>query len=211
MKKYSILILLSCSVLFTTCIKDIYSPNACFNEDVLPIFISNCTFSECHNSKNKESGYNLTTYDGIMKGITPKHPLLSEIYNSIRGKNPSMPQSPYSMLSKKDVYTIKTWIQMGAKNSSNCKECDTINFTFSKRIKVTMDTWCIGCHNSANPGGGFDLSNYAGVVGAIANNKLLGSLKHLSGFSSMPKNSNQLQQCDINAIEKWIIAGYPNN
>jgi hypothetical protein len=49
------------------------------------------------------------------------------------------------------------------------------------------------------------------VVSSIANNKLLGSLKHLSGFSAMPKNASQLSLCDITAIEKWIAAGYPNN
>jgi hypothetical protein len=211
MKKTSAVILIGSIVFLTTCIRDTYSPNACFQEDVLPIFISNCTFSECHNSKEKESGYDLTTYAGIMKGITAKHPLRSEIYNTIKSSNPSMPESPYSKLSKKDVYTIKAWIQMGAKNTSNCKGCDTINYTYSARVKPLIQTWCTGCHNSSNPGGGFDLTNYNGVVSSIANNKLLGSLKHLSGFSAMPKNASQLSLCDITAIQKWITAGYPNN
>jgi hypothetical protein len=210
MKKTSALILIGSILFLTTCIRDTYSPNACFQEDVLPIFISNCTFSGCHGSKGGE-GYNLTTYEGIMKGITAKHPLMSEIYNSIKGNNPSMPQSPYSKLSKKDVYTIKAWIQMGAKNTSNCRGCDTINYTYSARVKPLIQTWCTGCHNSYNPGGGFDLSDYNGVVSSIANNKLLGSLKHLSGFSAMPKNASQLSLCDITAIEKWITAGYLNN
>jgi hypothetical protein len=100
---------------------------------------------------------------------------------------------------------------MGAKNTSNCRGCDTINYTYSARVKPLIQTWCTGCHNSYNPGGGFDLSDYNGVVSSIANNKLLGSLKHLSGFSAMPKNASQLSLCDITAIEKWITAGYLNN
>jgi mono/diheme cytochrome c family protein len=49
------------------------------------------------------------------------------------------------------------------------------------------------------------------VVNSIANNKLLGSIKHLQGFSQMPKNGGQISQCEIDAIEKWVNAGYPNN
>ncbi len=209
MKKYVILIFVS--LLLSTCTYDIYSPNACFNEDVLPIFISNCTYSGCHNAKDKESGYNLTNYDGIMKGISPKHPLQSELYNVIRGSNPSMPPSPYSKLSDKDLNTIKDWIKMGARNTSNCKICDTTSFTYNSRVKIVLQSWCVGCHSSGNAGGGYDLSDYNGVVAAITNNRFLGSIKHQSGFSAMPKNSNQLSQCDLTAIEKWVASGYPNN
>lgn len=208
MKKIIIIALIGSLLSFTTCIKDIYSPNACFQEDVLPIFITNCTFSGCHGSKSRES-YNLTTYDGIMQGITPKHPLLSEIYTSINGNNPSMPQSPYSKLSSKDVHTIKVWIQMGARNTSNCRSCDTTIFTYNAKIKTIMQTWCVGCHNSGNSGGGYDLSSSGGVISAVANNKLLGSINHQVGYSAMPKNAGQLSSCDIKAIEKWITAGYP--
>lgn len=74
-----------------------------------------------------------------------------------------------------------------------------------------MDTWCIGCHNTASPGGGFDLSTYNGVAASVANNKLLGSIKHMTGFIAMPQGGDKLQDCDINAIEKWINGGFPNN
>lgn len=211
MKKQFTLILVSMVLFLSTCTKDIGGPDGCFKEDVLPIFVSNCSMAGCHNSTHKAAGYDLTNYEGIMRGIKPKHPLNSEIYNTISGNNPSMPQNPYPKLSAKDVNMIKLWINMGARNSSNCKSCDTTNFTYSERIKNTMQVWCVGCHNGNSTGGGFDLSNYNGVIISIANNKLLGSIKHLSGFSSMPKNTNQLPKCEIDAIEKWINDGYPNN
>ena len=197
--------------LMSSCTKDVVGPDGCFQEQILPIFISNCAMSDCHNSVHKKAGYDLTNYEGIMNGITAKHPLQSEIYNTIKGNNPSMPIRPYSKLSPKDVTLIKLWINMGAKNSSNCKACDTLIFTYNDRISKTMQAWCTGCHNSGSAGGGFDLSNYNGVISAIANNKLLGSLKHLQGFIAMPQNSGQLPQCEINAIEKWINAGHPDN
>ncbi len=100
---------------------------------------------------------------------------------------------------------------MGAKNSSNCTDCDTTNYTYSGRINPIIQTWCKGCHSATSPGGGINLSSYAGVVSSIPNNQLLGSIKHISTFSAMPKGTTQLSQCDIDAVEKWINAGFPNN
>ncbi|MEO6302595.1 MAG: cytochrome c [Bacteroidia bacterium] len=211
MKTKLALALLSSLLVLTTCTKDSAGPDGCFQEDVLPIFVSNCTMSGCHNSKDKRAGYDLGNYEGIMKGIKAKHPLNSEIYNTIKGNNPSMPQKPYTNLSSKDVNMIKLWINMGARNSSNCKNCDTANFSYSGRIKNIIQVWCVGCHNSGNNGGGFDLSDYNGLVNAIPNNKLLGSIKHLPGFLAMPQTGGRISQCEITAIEKWIGAGHPNN
>jgi hypothetical protein len=210
-KKKLALLLLCNLVLLTTCKKDIAGPDGCFQEDVLPIFISNCTMSGCHNSKDKRSGYDLSNYEGIMTGIKPMQPFNSEIYNTIKGKNPSMPEKPYSKLSSKDVSMIKLWINMGASNTSNCKTCDTANFDYSGRIKGIVQNWCVGCHNSGNSGGGFDLSDYNGIIKSIPNNKLLGSIKHMPGVLAMPQTGGQLSKCEITSIEKWINNGYPNN
>ena len=100
---------------------------------------------------------------------------------------------------------------MGAPNSSNCSNCDSTNYTYSNRIKPFINTWCLGCHSTANAGGGYDFSSYSGVVVSITNNKLMESLKHLPGYSGMPKNAAKLTDCDINAVQKWIDAGYLNN
>ena len=210
MKKYFIVLLVG-SAFFTTCSKDVYSPDACFQEDVLPIFVSKCSMAECHGPNDQVAGYDLSNYNGIMKGIKPKHPLLSSLYTNIRGNNPSMPTGEIPKLTAREVNTIKTWINMGAPNSSNCRGCDASLFTFSGRVKPIIDSWCIGCHSATNSGGGYDLSSYSGVVHSISNNKLLGSLQHLSGFSAMPKNAGALSDCDITAINKWITAGNPNN
>jgi hypothetical protein len=211
MNKKIIYAMLPVVLTVTTCTKDQAGPDGCFREDVLPIFVSNCTMSGCHNSKDKRAGYDLSNYEGIMKGIKPKHPLRSEIYNTIKGNNPSMPEKPYPKLSAGDVGMIKLWINMGARNTSGCKSCDTVNFGYSGRISAIMQSWCVGCHNSGNSSGGFNLSDYNGVVAAIPDNKLLGSIKHLSGFYAMPQNGGQLSPCEMSAIEKWILNGYPND
>lgn len=200
------------SILFiTNCTKDQAGPNACFQEDVLPIFISKCSMDGCHNSKDRMAGYDLSNYEGIRKGVVPKQPFRSEIYNTIKGNNPSMPESPYPKLSVKDVNTIKLWINKGALNTTNCKGCDTAIVTYNKNINDIMQRWCVGCHNSTNKGGGFDLSNYQELIKAIPDSKLLGSIKQLNGYSAMPKNSNRISDCEIGAIQKWINGGFPNN
>jgi hypothetical protein len=167
--------------------------------------------SGCHSAKDTKAGFDLTTYEGIMKGVKPNHPLLSEVYKVIKGNNPSMPEKPYPKLNARDVSIIKLWINMGAQNTYNCSNCDTSNFTYSSRVKNIMNTWCKGCHNPSSAGGGFDLSTYNGVAASVANNKLLGSIKHLTGFIPMPQGGGQIPMCDIDAIAKWINAGFPNN
>lgn len=208
MKIYILAVIFFIGLTFTTCSYDLSTPDVCFQEDILPIFISNCTMANCHNSSNGEA-FDLTTYDGIMEKVTPKHPQLSEVYTTIAGKNPSMPQGQ-NKLTALQVNYIKVWIKMGAKNTSNCSVCDTTNFSYSGIIQPLLANWCVGCHSGAAAGGGYDFSTYNGVLTAVSNTKLLGSVQHSTGYKPMPKNS-QLSTCDINAIEKWVNAGAPNN
>src|ERR1035437_5413349 len=196
---------------FSTCAKDVYNPDVCFNENVLPVFISNCTMSGCHNSTDNVGGYDLTSYEGIRKGVTPTHPLMSELYNSIRGNKPSMPPRSNPNLSSKNVTYVKIWIEMGANNTSNCSICDTTNFSYSNKIQPVLQSWCVGCHNSGNAGGGVNLSDYTNATTKTVITRIVGSIKHMQGYYAMPKSGSQLPDCDINAIEKWIKNGYPNN
>ena len=198
-------------VTLSDCTSDVYNPDVCFQENILPIFVSNCATTGCHNSIDKAEEYDLTSYEGIMKGVVANHPSRSEVYKVISGNNPSMPTENYPKLSNKDVSYIKLWIDMGAKNTSNCSSCDTMSFTYSARIKPLITTWCVGCHSSGSSGGGFNLSNYSGVSAVVATGQFLGSIQHASGFSAMPKNASKLSDCDIKVIEKWIAAGYIDN
>jgi len=110
-----------------------------------------------------------------MEGISPNHPLKSEIYNEIKGNNPSMPVG--QKLDPIDVTFIKIWIKMGAKNCSNYSNCDTTNYNYSGRVNPLMTQWCFGWLNSSNADGGFNLSSYSSVSASIAGNKLIESFK----------------------------------
>lgn len=219
MKIYAVSIILFFGIALSTCTYDLSTPEVCFQENVLPIFISKCSMAGCHDASGGEA-FDLTTYDAIMKGgITPKHPLLSEIYTQISGRNPNMPKG--NKLSAKDINYIKVWIKMGAKNTSDCSICDSTNVSYNGRIQPLLNTWCVGCHSGTSSVGKSDLSTYSGTL-AIVNsnnggmpatdisNRLLGALEHSTGYRPMPESS-QISACDLNAIKKWIAAGKLNN
>lgn len=199
-------------IVLENCRSDKYIPGICFQENILPIFISKCSTKGCHNSIDKEEGWDLTSYEGIMKGIVAGHPSRSKLYNVIKGKNPTMPPENHTKLTTHDVELIKSWIQFGAKNATNCTNaCDTTSFKFADNVNPILNSWCIGCHSSSNPGGGVILTDYNGVQQVAANGKLEGSISHFAGYVAMPQNMAKLSECKIKIIKKWIDSGYPNN
>ena len=202
------LVSLSClsALLFYQCGRYKVIPDVCFNKNILPIFVSKCTTGGCHSGGgNRQGGSNFTTYEGIMTKVKPNHPLLSDVYTQCNGNNPSMPPSGYTALTSTELEYIKYWIHTGAKNPADCNgtTCDTLNISYSTRVMPFMNTWCVGCHNSSNAGGGYDLSTYAGVKNSITpSNRLMGSMNQLSGYSAMPKGSGKVDACDITALQK---------
>ena len=56
----------------------------CFESEILPIFLSNCAKSGCHDAASHEEGYVFDSYNGIMKGIKPGDPNDSEIFERSR-------------------------------------------------------------------------------------------------------------------------------
>jgi hypothetical protein len=208
-----VLIFFGIFIFLTTCTWKASDPSVCFGENILPIFVSKCSMSGCHSPGSERRG-DFTTYEGIMTKVVVKHPLRSKIYKKIDGNNPSMPPIGYTQLTEQEIYLIKAWISMGAQNPFNCiTVCDTTSFKFAEDIQPIINTWCVGCHSTAgaSASGNVDLSTYSGVVNAIANNQLLGSIKHSSGYNPMPQGGNQLSGCQISKIQSWINSGYPNN
>ena len=189
----------------------------CFERDVLPIFQSNCTQSGCHNSQDREEGYDLSSYEQIVsRGIVPGDYKASKIYHVLvaPGGEGLMPQSPYSRLNDAQITLIALWIKEGAENttcSDSSSTCNTSNVTFSATIAPILQTYCNGCHGGASPQGNINYNTYAGVKATVTNGKLMGSIQRLSGYSAMPQNANKLSTCKISTIQAWIDAGAPNN
>jgi hypothetical protein len=91
-----------------------------FTADVLPLLERHCT--ECHGTDSPESGLELSTVDGVLKGgdyagpgVLPGDPDESPIVLHIRGiYRPKMPKDR-DELSEDDLHTIRLWISAGAK------------------------------------------------------------------------------------------------
>lgn len=188
----------------------------CFENDVAPILVSNCTQSGCHNSIDLESGYDFATYDAVISTgtVSPGNYRSSELYKVLvtSGGDKAMPPDPFKQLSISQIETIALWIEQGAENLV-CppSDCNLNNTTFSGGVNPIIQTYCIGCHSGALPGGNINYSTYAGVKATVDNGKLLGSVKRDFGYLPMPQNGSKLSDCNIDIIQAWIDAGAPNN
>lgn len=186
----------------------------CFEQDVLPIFQSNCTQSGCHNSNDHEEGLDYSNYTGIMESVEPGNYKGSEVYKYItKSGEEAMPPSPYDRLTDEQITTIALWIEQGAKNSacSSSTTCDTSNITLSGTVKPILENYCTGCHGGSAPSGDISLTNYNGIKASADDGSLLGSVKHANGFVAMPPDANKLTACQISKIEKWIALGAKND
>lgn len=198
-------------IIAESCTKKSAEPLVCFQEDVLPLMISHCATAGCHNPVDHEEGYDFTTYEGVMKGVSKGHARRSEIVHVIR--EGEMPPAGYPQLTDDELTAIERWIDLGAVNSSNCNSggCDTAVFTYSGAIQPMLQTYCVGCHYNGAPNAPYDLSNFTEVQGIALNGVLTGVVNHENGYVPMPSNGPQLSDCQRTVIQKWIDAGAPNN
>lgn len=186
-----------------------------FEQQILPMIVSNCAMSGCHNTADHRDGIVLNSYSSIMSDgeIRSGNPDDSKLYEVITETDPDdiMPPAPHPPLSQSQISLISQWIQQGAQNNSCENSCDTTNVTYSGTIAPMMQNSCVGCHSGSTPGGNISLNTYAGVAAVGMNGKLYGSVIHATGYSAMPKGGNQLSTCQLDQIRIWVNAGSPNN
>jgi uncharacterized membrane protein len=186
-----------------------------FQQQVLPILISNCAMSSCHDDASHQEGVVLTSYQKVMStaGIRPGRPGNSELYERITDTDPRdrMPRPPQAPLTPAQVQLIRQWIEQGAQNLICQNMCDSTSFTYSGAIRAVISNKCQGCHSGTAASGGIDLSTYAGIKAKVTDGRLWGAVNHQAGFSAMPKNGAKLSDCEIAQIRKWIGSGSPNN
>ena len=184
----------------------------CFESEILPLFVSNCAMSGCHDAITHEEGLRLYTYSGIASHITAFHPTSGSVMHSILGTSDIMPPQPYSPLTSSQIALLQQWINQGAQNTTNCANtCDSTAFKYAADIAPIMSTFCNGCHGGSFPSAGINTSTWAGLQTTAGNGHLLGSVQHASGFSAMPKGTAMMDECNITKIRNWIQAGALNN
>jgi Planctomycete cytochrome C len=189
-----------------------YVARACFSRDILPVIVSKCASTGCHDAITHREGYNYTTYSGIMSSVSAGNPSGSRLFNVINqsGGESKMPPSSSPQLTVAEIDSIGKWISYGALNE-NCGEvCDTINpVTFSGTIWPIIQTSCLGCHGGASPSGNVLLASYSNVATIASNGSLMNALKG-SGVPQMPVGTS-FSPCRIRQFEIWVNNGFLNN
>jgi mono/diheme cytochrome c family protein len=203
----------------TTATGDVCSPDTVyFAQDVLPLLISNCALSGCHDDQSAQDGVVLTSYASVMStaDVRPNRPGNSDLYEVLveDDADKRMPPPPRDPLSTEQIAMIATWINQGAQDLS-CDPfaggCDTVNVTYSGTIRAILDQRCMGCHNDQGASGGVILETHAEVSALALDGTLYGALSWTSGYTSMPPSGSQLPQCQLDQIKAWVDAGAPNN
>ncbi len=189
-----------------------------FETDILPILVSNCAMSGCHNTASHEDGVILDNYQNVVNTgeISPFSPGNSNLYEAITETDPEdkMPPPPNASLTQAQIQLIAKWINQGAQNltcNPNYGECDTAAVRYSTFIKPVVDTYCKGCHSGNSPSGGINLSTYNDIKTVALNGKLVGSISWATGFQKMPQGGNKLDDCTISKFQAWIAAGALEN
>lgn len=189
-----------------------FNPRACFGRDILPVLVSRCATTGCHDAITHKEGHNFTSYTSTLSTVVPGNPGGSKLYQVIRlsSGEEKMPPADKPQLTLAEIDSIGKWISYGALNE-NCGEvCDTINpVTFSGTIWPVIRTSCTGCHSGASPSGAISLESYSNVATVASSGVLMNALKG-SGVPRMPP-SGYFSACRIRQFEMWINSGFPNN
>jgi hypothetical protein len=189
---------------------------AYFETEVLPILISNCAKSGCHDAGSAAEDIVLDSYSNVMNAdiIEGSDVDDSELYEVITETDPDdvMPPPPNQKLSSEQIATIRDWISQGTKNNTcSLTDCDTTNVTFTNSILPIINNNCKGCHSGPAPSGNLNFATYEGIENAALNGSLLGAVTHAPGFTPMPQGGNKLSDCQIDMIRIWIDEGAVNN
>lgn len=189
-----------------------------FELEILPILVSNCAFSGCHDAASAQDGVILDSYANVITtaDVEPFDLQDSEIYEVLveNDEEKRMPPIPTPPLAQDKIQLIAKWILQGAENlecDPDADGCETENISYSADIVPLLDTHCIGCHSGNPPLGGYDLSQHDGVKLVVDNGKMLDAIRWEPGTSNMPQGGEKLSDCAIDKIKSWIEAGALNN
>lgn len=99
--------------------------------------------------------------------------------------------------------------------TSGTTTCDSSAAKFATFVSPLMVSKCAtsGCHNSVTVAAGVNLDGYTSIKNYITRSSgvFFGSIKHSSGYSSMPQGGSKLPDCDIIKLQLWANAGLLNN
>ncbi len=89
--------------------------------------------------------------------------------------------------------------------------CMTKDRSYRDHILPILENRCYKCHSADTNLGNITLEGYDAVKRYVDNQRLLGTIRHESGFAPMPLNETMLPPCQISTISAWIDDGALNN
>ena len=92
------------------------------------------------------------------------------------------------------------------------ENCDTLGISFAVNVVPVLVNHCYICHSNVNApdfAEGITLEDYEDV--SASSSLIVSAINHVDGFSSMPKESEKLDNCSIRVFEAWVVAGMPDN
>lgn len=186
------------------------SDTVCFNTEVLPLYVSYCGSSGCHNDASRQKGVILTSHSRIINGIRSKNASKSEYFTIIGDE---MPPRGRPQLSNEQKNTILKWINQGALNTNCINSCDTTKFAFNDPIKSLLTNNCLGCHGTKPGSGNVYLGDYASAKSYIDANKA-NFLKVINHDPTLPVSkrmppSGKMVDCQIGQFSRWVSKGFP--
>ena len=180
-----------------------------FQQQVLPILISNCAIPGCHNLPTDDNDdIQITSYASLMNsGIVQD----GDFWDNINDTDPDdrMPPPPQSPLTQEQLAVIGTWLQQGAQNNS-CQPltCDTANVTYSGTIVPLIQQKCQGCHSGSTPQGGLNFTSW-GVVNSVAADVDWSCYPALTFGRTYATIRPMLSQCTIDQFLIGSVTGRP--
>lgn len=187
-----------------------------FEQQILPLLISNCAVPGCHNTATGQNDHiQLTSYASLMNSdiIEMGAPFDSDLWEVINDTDPDdrMPRPPQAPLTAAQIDLIGTWLQQGAQNNSCVSGCDTTNVTYSGTIRPIIASNCLGCHSGGSPQGGLNFSSWAPLNSVATSGALSAVIQHQAPYPAMPPSGPGLSQCNIDKVLIWVQNGAPNN
>ena len=195
----------------------------CFEGEVLPIFLNNCSMTDCHDGHG-ESDLVLNNYYNISHAVEPGNPSQSKIYQAIIARMGEGKMPPDQPLSLENRTIIRLWIEQGARltvcpdeNLPPGVSSDYVNprACFSRDILPVLISSCAipGCHDTQTHKEGYIFASFTTTLRAVkpgspGSSKLYEVITKTSGEDRMPPSPySRLSQANIDSIAAWIRYG----
>lgn len=167
-----------------------------YTNTIAPIMARSCSTTGCHTSNRPAAQLPLTTFEEVKNGF-----VVDDSWGEIASGR--MPKAGVPSLTQEDKDHLQLWINTGYPTG------ELTAITYASKIAPIINQNCAtsSCHDSSNPKGGLDLSNYLNTKNSF---EATGSSSSIGRIESgnMPKNASMLSQANIDLLKTWIDTGF---